>query len=47
MLIGRLINNVVATRRRRHASLELGALSERQLADLGLSPLDLTAIRRR
>lgn len=47
MLIGRLINNVVATRRRRQASLELGSLSDRQLRDLGLSPLDLMAARRR
>ncbi|RYE88771.1 MAG: DUF1127 domain-containing protein [Hyphomicrobiales bacterium] len=47
MLIGRIITRIATTRRRRQASLQLAALSERQLEDLGLSRLDLMAARRR
>ena len=47
MLIARMITNIAATRRRRKTTVELSALSERQLDDLGLSRLDLFEDRRR
>lgn len=47
MFLSSLVTRIVSSRRRRLVTLELDALSERQLGDLGLSRIDILAAARR